>query len=411
MPVKLNDSTVKGIAAPPKGSTSQMDAELTGFGLRVSDKGTKQFFFDYRLNGRGRRIAIGRWPAWTATQARARAKELRQLVDKGHDPAGEKRERRDAPTVHDLIERYKRDHLRNDEQRLKDEKSRLVEIEQLLGGDTKVAAVHIGDMQELHRKITDGYGTGKKNRKRPVMANRTLACCSVMFNLALQPRAGEDKPWRTRIDGNPCTGVKRNHEEPSGRLYSPAEMDAIAAALAAYPGKVAVDLIRLAMVTGCRPIEAKRAQWSEFDQKPGYWVKPSSHTKQRKTHQVPLSPPALQLIDRLRRERAAGGDSPVFRTNAKSGTIATHHVWRFVRKHCGWDLKSRLYDLRHSFASIAAGEGASLVLIGKLLGHAHAKTTQRYADHIADDPLQAVTDLVASKIPVGRPRLVSGGQP
>jgi integrase len=406
MPVKLNDSTVKGIGAPPKGSTSLMDVELTGFGLRVSDKGTRQFFFDYRRDGRSKRITIGRYPVWTVARARRRAEELRRMVDSGGDPAGEKRERRDAPTVHDLIERYKRDHLRNDEQRIKDEKSRLVEIEYLLGKDTKVSAVHFGDMQDLHRKITEGYG-GK--RGRPVMANRTLACLSVMFNMALKPLAGEDKdkPWRSKLDGNPCTGVARNHEEPSGRLYSPAEMDAIADALAAYPGKAAVDLIRLAMVTGCRPIEAQRARWSEFDTKPGYWVKPSSHTKQRKIHQVPLSPEALQLIDRLRRARAAGGDAHVFHTNAKGG-IATHHIWKFVRKQCGWDLKSRLYDLRHSFASIAGGGGASLLIIGKLLGHAHQKTTQRYADHIADDPLQAVTNLVASKLPVGKPRLVSG---
>jgi site-specific recombinase XerD len=37
-----------------------------------------------------------------------------------------------------------------------------------------------------------------------------------------------------------------------------------------------------------------------------------------------------------------------------------------------------------------AGHGLSLSVIGALLGHTHASTTQRYA-HLADDPLRAAT--------------------
>ena len=47
----------------------------------------------------------------------------------------------------------------------------------------------------------------------------------------------------------------------------------------------------------------------------------------------------------------------------------------------------RVHDLRHSFASFAVADGASLFLVGKLLGHASARTTERYA-HLSGDPLQ-----------------------
>jgi site-specific recombinase XerC len=53
--------------------------------------------------------------------------------------------------------------------------------------------------------------------------------------------------------------------------------------------------------------------------------------------------------------------------------------------------------LRHSFVSIAVSGGASLLIIGALLGHAHSATTQRYA-HLSDDPLRAASDAVGSKI-------------
>jgi integrase len=51
----------------------------------------------------------------------------------------------------------------------------------------------------------------------------------------------------------------------------------------------------------------------------------------------------------------------------------------------------RLHDLRHSYASLAAGQGVSLQMIGKLLGHRVPATTQRYA-HLARDAVAAVND-------------------
>jgi integrase len=47
--------------------------------------------------------------------------------------------------------------------------------------------------------------------------------------------------------------------------------------------------------------------------------------------------------------------------------------------------------LRHSYASLAAGRGVSLQMIGKLLGHKVAATTMRYA-HLARDAAGAVND-------------------
>ena len=60
-------------------------------------------------------------------------------------------------------------------------------------------------------------------------------------------------------------------------------------------------------------------------------------------------------------------------------------------------LDARLYDLRHSFASIGAAGGLSLLVIGKLLGHSRAPTTARYA-HLADDPLREATEKIGKVI-------------
>src|SRR6516165_4069376 len=272
------------------------DPKATGFGIRSYPGGGKSFFIDYRLNGQQRRYTIGPFPRWSAEAAREEAKKLRKRIDRGEDPAGDKRARRTAPTVQDLIDRYVADHIPKKSlvgSRLRDEHKMLAEIGAKLGKHTKVVEIHFGDIEAMHKKIA---ASG-----RPVRANRILAITSKMFSLALLPKAGETLPWRNAAQGNPCKGIQKNPEEAKGRFFSQPKLTAISDALARYRGNAA-DCVRLIMLTGARPVEAMKASWEEFDKEPGYWVKPTSHTKQRKVHKLPLSPAALELIDRLRKK-------------------------------------------------------------------------------------------------------------
>jgi integrase len=70
--------------------------------------------------------------------------------------------------------------------------------------------------------------------------------------------------------------------------------------------------------------------------------------------------------------------------------------WRRIRKAAGLD-DVRIHDLRHSFASVGASSGQSLIVIGKMLGHSQPATTARYA-HLADDPVKAASDEVGERI-------------
>jgi integrase len=365
------------------------DPKATGFGVRSYAGGSKSFFVDYRLNGRQRRYTIGPFPRWSAEAAREEAKKLRKEIDRGFDPAGDKRARRTAPTIQDLIDRYIADHLPTKTLaavRLRDENKMLAEIGDKLGKHTKVTEIHGGDIADMHRRITESG--------RPVRANRVLAICSKMFSLALVPLAGETLPWRNAAQGNPCKGVSKNREEAKERFFSQSELTAISDALARYRGGAA-DCVRLIMLTGARPIEAMKAGWEEFDREPGYWIKPSAHTKQRKVHKLPLSPAAIELVEQLRKKRKGkwvfSGDVP-----GQHLTVLSR-VWDFVRKETGLGKDARLYDLRHSFASVGAGGGLSLPIIGRLLGHTQSRTTERYA-HLSDDPVREAAEKITTVI-------------
>jgi integrase len=80
----------------------------------------------------------------------------------------------------------------------------------------------------------------------------------------------------------------------------------------------------------------------------------------------------------------------------RRSTTFIEKPWRMIRETAGL-ADVRLHDLRHAFASVAASAGMGLPIIGKMLGHTQAQTTQRYA-HLASDPVKAAAATVAGKI-------------
>ena len=76
--------------------------------------------------------------------------------------------------------------------------------------------------------------------------------------------------------------------------------------------------------------------------------------------------------------------------------IGLPKTWEKLRNQAGLP-GLRLHDLRHSFASFAVADGATLYMVGKVLGHKQARTTEGYA-HLASDPLKQVADRTADRI-------------
>jgi integrase len=153
------------------------------------------------------------------------------------------------------------------------------------------------------------------------------------------------------------------------------------------------------------------ARWDRVDLDGGIWIKPSSHTKQRRQHRTPLSAPAVELLreirDRQQRETEAYNigrrlgqakrepSAYVFPDKTGAAPVAdVRHDEARLREAAGLD-GVRLHDLRHSYASILASAGLSLPVIGALLGHANPTATSRYS-HLFDDPLRAATEKVGA---------------
>jgi integrase len=194
---------------------------------------------------------------------------------------------------------------------------------------------------------------------------------------------------------NPARGARLLTTQRRERFLSFAEIGRVGEALSKLEADgenpTAIAAIRLLLLTGCRRGEIIGLQWKWVDFERRCIRLPDSKAGAKT---VPLGDPAVDL---LRSIPAIEASECVFPASRGSGHIAgLRSVWAKVRKLA--DLRGlRIHDLRHSFASVAVSGGESLYIVGKILGHRQARTTEVYA-HLAPDPVQAAADRAARKI-------------
>jgi integrase len=314
--------------------------------------------------------------------ARKEAAELSRRIDLGGDPLTELRNARGEPTVAELCDRLIADHLPKKRESTRTAYQAIIanHIKPALG-TRKVADVAYSDIDRLHRRVTSRVG--------PYAGNRTLAVLSKAFNLAIRLH------MRTT---NPVKGVERNQEERRERYLSAQELGRLSAALLSYPDQVAANAIRLLLLTGARKNEVLTARWDDFKEE-GVWTKPGAATKQTKSHRVPLSAPARQILSTIQKAaEKADRDSPWVFPGRISGQrrVNIKDDWAMLCKAAGIS-GARIHDLRHTYASLLASAGETLPVIGALLGHTQPATTARYA-HLLDDPLRKATNRVGAML-------------
>lgn len=395
MPVlKLTKSTVDRLARNHSGPRiDYRDTEIKGFVARVS-KTKVSFAFAYRLGG-GRdatqkKAPIGDLGAVTPAQARETAKKYAAIVAQGGDPAGAIAEKRAAPTVASLMDRYRSDHAevhKKASSTYQDERRIQTKILPALG-KKKVAEVSHSDIERLHIKL----------KATPYEANRVLALLSKIFNLS--------ETWGLRPRGsNPCADVKKYKEHRRERVLSMDDIARLARVLKqAERGPIQnengrevsispyfVWAVRLLYLTGARLNEIVKLRWKDVNFERAQLELPDSKTGAKV---VLLSAPALEVLGQI--TRVTGNPYVIVGGKPGAHLVNMKDPWNVVRHRAGLD-DVRLHDLRHNLGAFAASSGHSLPVIGEILGHTQVATTQRYA-HFQDDPLRAEAEKIGQKL-------------
>lgn len=415
---RITKRTVDALSNPSKddGEARVWDTDIKGFFLRVYPSGRRVYALKYRHGAAQRIFTIGVHGApCTPESARKAAEDALHRIADGEDPATEKREARKAIMVNKLVETYliegpatkpkkRQSTWANDASNLQRHIVPLIG-RKIANSVTKAEAARA--IQDITAGKTAADIKSEKKRGRAIVrggagvARRTLITTAAMYAWGVE---------HGHVKTNPFSSVKLTIAPVRERYLSRQEAERLIDALNAVEAEGAVnaafcDAVRLLVLTGARKTEILGLKWAEVDHARQTLVLPPERSKaggQNGVRRISLSPPAMAILTK-RQPNRFDADSYVFPAARGDGHIIG--VRRAFAKACARaELRDvRIHDLRHTFASFAVADGASLFLVGKLLGHANARSAERYA-HLSGDTLRDAATLIGNAlIPAVRP--------
>ena len=356
-------------------------SELVGFLVRRQQDATV-YSVRRRFRGQNLLVTIGRHGAFTPHTARKEAARLLSAMAGGQDPRATQRS---VVAFKDAAEEFLL-HIR-----AKRSAGTAREYEGHLRGyllprfgRRALELITTDELDKLHMAL----------QERPTLANRIMATASSLYGWAADKGKCADS-------FNPARRVERYKEEAKERFLTDDELKRLGKALREIEAEAqwspfALAAIRLMLFTGCRRNEIRLAQWPDID-----WQRGLLHARNAKGGRrfVHLNAGALAVLEALR-TFPDDGNPHVIRGLKEGAPYANlGDAWEVVRKRAA--LKDvRLHDLRHSHASLAGADGASLPIIGALLGHRTAAASKRYT-HVADNPAKLASERVGERVTRG----------
>jgi integrase len=385
------------------------DTKLKGFGCRVTANGAKSWVVEYRSGGGGRggkqrRYTLAPVSTLSAPAARQRATEILAKVRIGEDVMATKIEKRSQLRFAELAELYWR------QEAAVVCKASTVALYGCLLKNHVLPAMGTMRPHEITKSVLLKFHRELGITKRAT-ANRTLTLISGIFSWAIRSGSLAEV-------GNPAAGISKFHEEGRERYLKADELGRLGDALRELesvglpwpeideskptakhavkaqnrftnPDPAAATAVKLLLLTGCRLREILHLQWSEVDLERGRLFLQDSKTGRKP---VCLSSAAVSLLESLSR----AGSYVIPGTLVDCPRADLKRPWVALCRRAGLE-GVRLHDLRHTFASIGAGDGLGLQMIGALLGHSQSATTARYA-HLDAVPMQRASDKIGSRI-------------
>ncbi|RDV04520.1 tyrosine-type recombinase/integrase [Undibacter mobilis] len=344
--------TLRSVAALKPGHTiwdGGHNEAVKGFGAR-RQKGVPVYVLKFRILGRQRFLTIGRHGSpWTPEQARREARRLLGEVASGKDPQTEKATAREraADTLVEIAKKYLTVAKATQKPRS------YLETERHLHQNWK--PLHTVSVFDISRRQVAARLTQLQSERGPVAAARARAALSAMFNWAIR------EGWE--IEVNPVFGTNKPAEPPAReRVLSGNELREIWTSCSEDDyGRI----VKLLILTGQRREEVGGMRFSELDSSRTTWTIPSSRTKNRREHLVPLSAGARDIVPAQggngefcfgEGPRRAGDTLRGFSGWSKAKRLLDDRILE-KRRICdprAVPLEWRLHDLRRTCATVMA---------------------------------------------------------
>ena len=393
MPVaNLTKRTVDAIK-PGEKSFVVYDASLKGFGVKVSPNGHMSWVVEYRPNGGGRSVAkkrlkIGVVGKDTPEEARKAAKRVLGEVANHGDPAADRAHRRKQLKVRDLVDRWEKDNPLGKRGKTMAPRTRVYTLGRLrhhvipLIGSMAIDEVSTSDIERMIAAITSGKtATSSKGKPRGRIrvkggagaARKVAADVSMLFSYAICEKLTSVNPV---IEARkPKAGKRTDYLRTS-------ELGALGKALdemeAEGVNKRGLDILRLIVLTGCRPAEVEGLMWSEVDLQQCSLMFENSKTD---ASSRPISTEAMAIIAV---QMPIDGSPYVFPATRGDGHFqGSKKFWTKARERANLTTRVR-YHARHGMATLSLGAGNSVATVASLMGHSNPRTTLQTYSHVID---------------------------
>ncbi|ODU48346.1 integrase arm-type DNA-binding domain-containing protein [uncultured Aquimonas sp.] len=308
-----------------------------GLYLEVSPAGGKLWRLKYRFDGKERRLALGKYPEVSLTEARKRREEARELVAKGIDPGQAKKDAkaRKRAAVENTFEAVANAWLGR----------------QNIGAVTRAKIEWI-----LREKLNPYLGARAVGEIEPPELLAALRRCEAagILETTRRARSVAGRVFRYAVA---CGFAQRDpSRDLQGALASrrpvshPAVTDpeTLGELLRAIEGSqasfVVKSALRLAPMVFVRPGELRSAAWSEIDLESGAWSIPDARMKMRKPHIVPLARQAVEILREV--HAATGPDGFVFPASRGKGRPMSENTLAAALAGIGWRDRQSAHGFR-----------------------------------------------------------------
>ncbi|MFC4622377.1 tyrosine-type recombinase/integrase [Comamonas nitrativorans] len=381
--IKLTKSAVD--AAQPQAQAIELrDTLVPGFLCKITPAGRKVFMLQYRTNaGERRKPALGLFGELTVEQARSLAQEWLAQVRRGGDPAADKAEARQAPTVEELCKKFMEDYSKK-----RNKPSTRVGYQ----GVIDRCIIPLLGRKKVHDvKRPDVAGLMEKLSYKQTEANKAFSILRKMFNMA--------EVWGYRPDGtNPCCHVPMFPAGKSTHLISDDDMGKLFRQL----DKIEVEglenyviplAIRLQFEFAARRSEIVTLEWEWVDLENRRVVWPDSKTGGMSK---PMSEEAYRLLSTAPRQEGNPYVLPSPRHPAQHLTTGEYYGgWCRALKAAG-ATHVGTHGIRHRSATDIANSGIPVKVGMALTAHKTVVMFMRYV-HTEDDPVREAAELVANR--------------
>ncbi len=401
---KITKLRVDRFDCPPSGQRFLRDAELKGFALRATAGGAKTFIIEKRIEGKNRRITLGRYGELTVEQARKQAQKLLGQIATGGNPVAE-REQAKLRGVR-LAEAY----------------VAFLEARKNLKPHTlytyrRVMAVAFPDWQhkalrDINKDMVARRHTKLGENRGHAYANLSMRFLRALFNFA-QARY-EDGFGHALIPENPVSRLTQTRAwYRVGRrqtVIKPHQLPAWYAAVTvlrenASPQAFAVaDYLLLLLFTGLRRQEAIELKWRAVD------LQARTLTIANTKNHEPLTLPLSDFLHTLLTNRKTNATSEyVFPGNVRTGALIEprRQIARVIETS---GVPFTLHDLRRTFITVAESLDVPAYAIKRLVNHKMSDDVT--AGYIVTDverlrkPMQKISDYLVSALNVGGTKVV-----